>query len=281
MTILYAVLGAIFNTGNDLVYRRSAVAKPTGEIITFYFFASAASVPLAAIVAVAYTGTLTDGIGELFFGVALGGLSFGAYLALLLSLAHGSASVAVTIFRLNIIPAIILANALQMETINLKRSIAVALCVTSIILLVGGGSQKERRETLRRQLISVCACLLGGAATFCNKIAMTEGYAPSRLLFWRFLTVAVITGMYLSIGKSWHLSRDHAKYAPLSGFFMCAALYIILEALRLGDLSVVMPITQLSFVFLTLISWILLRERVTLRKGIGSALAIAVVILIA
>ena len=280
MTILYAIFGAVLNTGNDLVYRQSAAAKPTGEIITFYFYASAACGLMGGFAALIATGMLAGSIDELLFGVALGGLSFVAYLLFLLSLTGGSASAGVTIFRLNMIPAILFANMLLMEKIGVRRGIGIALCVVSIVLLAGSGGSSKSRVSLRRSFISVGACLLGGAATFFNKVAMTEGYQPFRLLFWRFVTVTAICGIYLSVGSMWRPSKEHLKYAPLSGFFMCASLYFILEALQGGDLSVVMPITHLSFVFVALFSWIFLHEPVTPRKTVGSVLAVAVVILI-
>ena len=279
MTILFAFIGAVLNTGNDLVYRKSAIGKPAAAIVTFYFFASVVSAVIGGGGSLIVSGVLAHGWEELLFGLVLGLVSFGAYLFYLLSFGGGSASVTVTIFRLNMIPAIVLAYFILDEAISVQRGLAILLFVVGIILLAGG---KDRVGTPTRSQVffSITGCLLGGTATFLNKVAVTVGHSPIHLLFWRFTTVAALCAAYLWVRRSWQVRREHAGYAPLSGLFMCSSIFFIMEALRGGDVSLVMPITQLSFVIVTVLSWLFFGEKVTIRKTVGSIIAIAVVILI-
>ena len=279
MAVLFAIFGAALNTGNDLVYRRSALGYNTGSVITFYFFAALACVVIGGPAALIRSGALASGAAEILFGAALGIVSFGAYLFFLLSLSGGSASIGVTIFRLNMIPAILLARIVLNERIDPARGIGIVFCVISIYLLAGSG-KKESKLAAKYIMLSVGACLLGGATTFMNKLAVQAGHESLHLLFWRFIAVALIGAGLLTGMRKWQPRREHAKYAPLSGFFMYSSIFFILEALARGDLSLVMPITQLSFVFVTVISWIFFGELITVRKAAGSLLAVLAVILI-
>jgi drug/metabolite transporter (DMT)-like permease len=279
VALLFAIFGAALNTSNDLVYRRSAFGLDFSAILTFYFFAAISSLFFAAIGAMFNTGSLVGGANEILFGAGLGAISFCGYLLFLMSLAGGSTSVGVTIFRLNMVPAIVLAAFVLDERIGLERGTGILLCVVSIFLLAGSDKTSEG-ASVKQILLSIGACVFGGAATFLNKVAMNEGYSPFHLLFWRYVVVLLLSAVCLSVLRIWSPRRDHAKYATLSGFFMSASVFFILKALSSGDLSMVMPITQLSFVFVTIISWVFYRERISIRKVVGSCLAIVAVILI-
>ena len=252
MAILFAIFGAVLNTGNDLVYRRSAFGLGMPTILTFYFFAAVASLAFGGVGALISSGFASDP-REMMFGAGIGMISFCGYLFFLMSLSGGSASVSVTIFRLNMIPAIVLAALILGERIGLERGAGIILCVVSIYLLAG--SDKTSDGVSRMQiLLSIGALLFGGTATFLNKVATNHDYDSFHLLFWRYVVVAIVSGIALSIMRAWAPRRDHATFAPLSGLFMSASVFFILEALSNGDLSMVMPITQLSFVFVTFVS---------------------------
>ncbi len=115
---------------------------------------------------------------------------------------------------------------------------------------------------------------------FLNKVAVNEGCLPFRLLFWRFSTVLLICGIYVFAKRQWQFSNKSTKYAFASGFLLILAVFFILEALKTADVSLVIPVTQMAFAFIALISWIFLGEKMSSRKLSGLGMAVAAIILI-
>jgi uncharacterized membrane protein len=67
----------------------------------------------------------------------------------------------------------------------------------------------------------------------------------------------------------------------LLGLGLCAlGGYFIIQAYRLGDLSVIQPMNSISYIFSTIISVVLLGEVITVQKVIGILLIILGVIFI-
>jgi drug/metabolite transporter (DMT)-like permease len=57
------------------------------------------------------------------------------------------------------------------------------------------------------------------------------------------------------------------RFAALSGTLVCGIVYCMLLATRLADVSVAIPITQLSFIVTTVLGVSFHRERISIRKG--------------
>jgi uncharacterized membrane protein len=66
----------------------------------------------------------------------------------------------------------------------------------------------------------------------------------------------------------------------LSGFFLLLAIVLLMEAYKTGDLSVVMPVTNMSFIYVAVICRVFFKEKISLRKWIGIAVAVLAIILI-
>jgi uncharacterized membrane protein len=56
---------------------------------------------------------------------------------------------------------------------------------------------------------------------------------------------------------------------------------MLLAGLARGEASVLVPVAQLSFVVTAALGFVLLREELTLRKGLGLACAVAALVLLA
>ena len=57
------------------------------------------------------------------------------------------------------------------------------------------------------------------------------------------------------------------------------SVFLILEALKVGDVALVLPITQLSFTLIIVVSWLFFKEKMSIKKIIGILLAIGSVFL--
>ena len=67
----------------------------------------------------------------------------------------------------------------------------------------------------------------------------------------------------------------------MSGLTAGIAIISTISVFRLGgEASVVSPITSLGFVIVVLLAYILLKEPITLSKGLGSILAVVAIVLL-
>lgn len=276
--VLFALLGACLNSANDLVYWKSAIGRSAREVYLFYFLSSLFSAVFAMLSTLMIKGTFTVAAVDVLYGILLGVLSFCAYILFLFSFSGSNTSVSVTIYRLNLIPGIILAVIFLGETISWRRGLGVMLCIASMLLFAGklryGLAQKKPL------LLSLGACLLGGVLNLMNKVALLHGADSARLLFWRFLSVGLISGVIMWAKKPVRPAAKDVKYAMVSGLLLMSAVFSILTALKTGDVSVIIPITQMAFIIVALISWAFLGEKMNVTKLAGIFCAVCAVILI-
>ena len=66
----------------------------------------------------------------------------------------------------------------------------------------------------------------------------------------------------------------------LSGLVLLLSVLFTLRAFKTGDVSVVIPIASLSFVFVAVISWTVLKEKINMARVIGVFCAVLAIILI-
>lgn len=279
ISLIFAFIGTGLNTINDLIYRKVAVHSKINNYF-FYIIASISSAITAFIINFAVYGHLGIKSVDIGYGILLGFISFVVYLLFLLSFSGGSTAMSVTIYRLNMVTSTILAILLLNEHISGRRAAGILLCILTIIMFAAG-EKNEKRQNKKPVYFSIGACLLGGILNYANKVAVINGAIPLNLLFWRFLTVSILSCVLISRCKGNEFSIKDITYPLFSGITLLMAIYFILIALKGGDLSLILPITQLSFVITSLISVIVFKEKMDGFKilGIGIA-AVAIFLLI-
>lgn len=275
--VLFALAGSGLNTINDLIYRKT-MYESSKNTLTFYAYATFSSALVALIINFLVYGQIGFSIIEIGYGILLGILSFGVYILFLLSFSGGSTVVCVTVYRLNMIPGTFLAIVFLDEYISPKRAIGIILCTFTIILFAIGEKFDSKRGK-RAIYLSIGACLLGGILNYLNKLAVSIGGAPLVLIFWRFFTASILATIILIRGKSNNIEVRSIIYSFVSGSALLMAIFFILIALKEGDLSFVIPITQLSFVITSMISSFILKEKTDKFKKLGVVSAVAAVLL--
>lgn len=278
LSVVLALSAALLNTMNDLVYRASSMFAVKKKVYSFYFFSSLFAAIFSLIIIFTKERVIRFSSIDFQYGVILGVLSFITYFLFLMSFSSSNTSISATIYRLNMIPGIILAVIFLGEDISLRRGIAIVVCLISIILFVGHNDAGTNYN--KYFLFSLGACAVGGILNFMNKVAVQHGGSPLSLLFWRFSTVAILAVILLIIEKGVCFDKDIIKYSSISGFLLLMAIFFVLEALKKGDLSLVLPITQLSFALIAIISWVVLKEKTSLKKIFGVILAVSTILLI-
>lgn len=276
--MILALTGAMINTSNDFIYRKSGMGKEADSVYGFYFLSAVSSAAFALILGFIKSGYFLFNTSEMIYGFILGILSFFAYILFLFSFNGTNTSISVTIYRLNLIPGIVLAVIFLDEAISFKRGFGIILCLASMLLFVRRTSKDNK---LKKYLVcSIAACLSGGILNMMNKVAVMHGTDSFRLLFWRFATVALISGILFKFKKSKAIIVKDLAYPIISGLLLMLAVFCIIEALKTGDVSLVIPITQLSFAVVAIISWLVLKEKFHTIKLLGVLCAILAVIFI-
>jgi len=156
-------------------------------------------------------------------------------------------------------------------------------CAVVVILTREARSSSCTEPNLRTGLFFVAVCVFCGAiATISSKLAAEMVNKAG------FMALSYLFGIFFSLGieKRWGDSRhkDRVKSAIVIGVVMGLlnffGFYAFLVALSSGPLSAIALMTGMHFVIAILLSVLIYREAMTLRRGLGLGLAILAVILL-
>jgi len=79
--------------------------------------------------------------------------------------------------------------------------------------------------------------------------------------------------------EKWRIPLSVLTYGGLSGTLVCGIALFMVLALKHGDASLVLPITQMSFALTALAGIVLMKEPLTARKFMGVSLGIFCILL--
>lgn len=216
----------------------------------------------------------------LWLGFLNGLLAFGAFLFILIAMRRGEAVSLIPIVRLNFAITAILTITIIGEEITLIKGAALALAAFAVIaggsgILSGGGDR-------RALTLAVSAMCMFGVIGLFYKIGLRMGAAPAAM------TAAQSVGVFFSAFPFSFISGDPlprrggALGIPLVCGVLTSSSYVSLAVgFTYGDAVVVAPIAQLSFVLTGVLAVLFLKERLSLRKGMGVGFAILSVLLFA
>jgi transporter family protein len=281
MDKMYALLGMMGNTANDLLYKGSAKHRGGRGITLFYLFQALFLIVFSlAAVLLFPLGPLIHRCSMLF-ALPVGACTFVIYMLVLKSLVDGDVSTNITIFRLNFVVSGVLAVFLLGEILTVRKIIGLLLCSAAIVTLFLSVPRRKRR-THTGLRFSIPACLLAGGLNILVKTAFNNGALIVQLILYRYVVVAVISGLFLLLnhGQKFRGDRRIYLFSFLSGAAMMFALSFTFAALQIGDVALVIPIIQLAFVFSAAGAVLLFKERLSRPKILAIILAVASIIII-
>jgi len=130
--------------------------------------------------------------------------------------------------------------------------------------------------------LALVAFLCLGLTDFIRKKGSVAGASPVGYLLVEtvvLLAILPIASYILENGLP-KLDTGSLTYAPLSGVTIAIALLALLNALKIGEASQVVPISRLGLALATVLSLLLLGESITWTKIAGIALAVAAVFML-
>ncbi len=279
--VFLAMGAAICGTFNDLIYRKNKVGSEKQKVWLFYFLSAISSAVYCLLYILIGKGGFHFDLMTAIYGIAIGFVSFAAYILFLFSFDGINTSVTITIFRMNLIPGIILAIFFLNEAVTWKRIGGIVLCIVGMLVFAYQKSDGGGRIKTKYLLLSISACLCCGVLDFANKVAAKDGMDSFYIMFWRFGVVALISFIPLLRSKPGKIRLSDVRYPMLSGFLLMGSVFCTLAALKTGDVSLVIPITQLSFIATAIVSRFAYKEKMTPNKIVGILCGVLSVILIA
>jgi len=215
-----------------------------------------------------------------FLGSIAGLLIFFGTYAFMKSVHLGEASVSTPIYRISFVITAIVAICFLNEPMTYRKGLGFLFAAASILFLSEfplsiKAIPKDRAASI---LWAIAAMISLGILNVVYKIGVSHGVAPSMLLHSQaifFNIVVYIYAFYTQGGP--RFSRTGWAHASITATTLSTGLIALLAAFREGEISVVTPIAQLSFVVSALMATFWLREKFTIRKTAGIFLAIATI----
>lgn len=279
----FALLSLLFAGGIDVLFKRYASEARSRGV---FLLGSGLVWFLLQLAYLSYGGKDLSLDGDtLSYGLAAGIVVSLANLLLLESLTHLEVSQGSTIYRLNTIGVVLLSTILLGEGLGLSKILGVLLGIASVLLLyrvapLSTGEKTDGHLTLFLWVaIAASACrALYGVIT---KAGLIQGGDATTMIL-----IAAVCWMVSGLGYA-TLREGRVRLTwPKLGYGACAGILVFLvvntliEAIGHGEVSIVVPIANLSFVVALIISTALGMEAVTRRKlGAISLAGLAIVCL--
>ena len=232
--------------------------------------------------------TITDTQIRLDEVTILYGLLSGAFLVLanillIESLTGLDVSLGSMIYRLNTIGVVAISFILLAEDVGVFKLLGIGIGVAAVLILY---RRSDGGDTVPIPVLffvmAVAASAFRAIYGVVSKIALEQGAAAEGLLVIAAISWIVGGFAYAALReKRVRITGKKAAYAVVSGTLAFAVVNALIEALKSGEASVVVPIANLSFAIAMLLSVFLGMEQLSSRKYIAIGCAALSVFLMA
>jgi drug/metabolite transporter (DMT)-like permease len=256
----------------DLIYKRAAANGV--EAKHFAMLQGWVFCPAVTLFALA-TGTLHPHVSALWGSLA-GLFLLIAVRNFLASLKTGAVSTNATIFRLNFTITAALAIMVLGETVTGLKLTALCCALLAVWLLLSEPSAHGKSQTLRSLAQVLIATLAMALTSFFHKVGLQHAALPETLVSaqaWTFTSLATVIA--LGGDRGYKVPPLAWRYAPFAAIALVIAFVLLLYGLARGPASVLVPVTQMSFVFTAIAGAVMFNERLDTRKRIGLAVSVA------
>lgn len=279
----YAAASLLFAGVNDFIFKKqSGEGSGRGAYMAVVGAVWFAVFALAALAAGAPASGLPAPPGAtLAWGLAAGLLSASANYLLIGSLRTIGAAVGATIYRMNMVVAAAVGVLFLGEPLGAAKLGGFALAAAALLLFASGPGPSGGRAAGGGLFLAFAASLLRAAMGISYKLAAEAGVHGAWFLAAQGLVWFVVgaAGALLRTGGA-GLSAALIRRGAVSGLLVCGIVYFFRRALELGEASVVIPISQMSFVITALIARFALGERLDGRKAAALCLSAAAFVLL-
>ena len=216
------------------------------------------------------------------FGLLAGTFSVTANIALVRALARLDAAVGATIYRLNFAAVMALAVPILGETLNVPKVLGMVAALLAVLLFARNGPKAARPAPAGARALAGAASLTRACMGITYKLAFqhhvqNDGFLFANALCW--IAGGLLWGALAE--RRLRCDRRTALFAVASGLLIVEIVITLAHGLQVGDASVVVPVTQLSFLATAILAALFLRERFTATRLAALACGIAAVVALA
>jgi len=285
-SIIFALISLAFGGINDFVFKMQA--NGNGRCGQYLAVVGAVWMVVFSIPGLIH-GNPHISMIALKWGLIVGFIAVIANYLLIRSLRSLDASVGVTIYRLNLLAATIIAILFLGESLTLTKTLGVI--AASIAVLLFSYNKTEHRSSGLQWAMGLVflasllrACVGIGyklntreltALPHTQSAGQSEWFLAIQGLVW--LVVGLIV---MRLEGETGLERNSLNYGVISGLLICGLVWFFNKAMALGDASVVIPISQMSFLVTALLSWGFIKEKFTGMKPIALAASVVAIVLL-
>lgn len=276
--IFFALLSMVCAAANDLIFK--LYARRSGSIGAYLAV-------IGIVWAVVFLSCrpsfacLLDG-PTMLWGIISGVFSIAANILFVKALAKEDMGICATIYRLNLVPAALLAFLLFKEPVTAPRLSAIAAGVAAVLLFSWPSRKAISKPLLSATiLLIVLASFLRAGMGLSYKAGLLNGVNEYGLLAINGL-VWIIGGLichFLVDREMGRIPPSTMAYGGFSGILVCGIVLFMMLALKHGDASLILPVTQMSFVLTALAGIVLMKEPLTARKFAGVSLGVCCILL--
>lgn len=271
--LILALLSMVCAAVNDFVFK--LYARRAGSVGAYLAVIGLVWALVFTIMAV-FAGR-RFGAPTLGWGLLSGVFSVLSNILFVQALTKQDVGVCATVFRLNLVPAALLAFVLFGEPVTCWRLLAIAVGAIAVVVFSEPFGRKASVGAIAPRIrMVVLAALLRAGMGLAYKAGLLNGAEESGMLALNgYVWVAGGIVFYVA-GRRRKVSwRAVWGYGGFSGVLVSGIVFFMLLALRYGDASFVLPITQMSFVLTALLGVIWMKESLTWSKLAGILLGIS------
>lgn len=275
----YAVVSLGFAGVNDVLFRRyGAKTRPVGILLALI-----GTVWTLLFLALGFhRNTIQMDLATILIGTISGIVSALANILLIEGMKRTGASIAATIYRLNLVFVVVLAFVFLNESMGMFKIAGIMLAVfaVSLFLLPERNIGITANIALKFILLLVLASFLRACMGISYKFASSMGIHDEIFLavngFWWMVAGLSYTFLF---ERKMDFCRSSVKYGLISGVLVCGIVLFLKLSVNYMDASVAVSVSQFSFLVTAPLAACFMKERITFKMGLGMASAALCIIL--
>ena len=278
MPIVYAISCLMFAAVNDLIFKFYARKNRS---IGWYVMIIGIVWTILFILTLKFD--FNNWQETLFWGLFSGFFSVGANILLIEAMSYQDAGVCSMIYRFNLVAAALGGILLLNESFTIWKLIGLVFAIVAIALFYKSPAKTLAHDAKHNRngiILVIIAALFRAGMGVSYKYAFMQGANDSGIITLNGITW-ILGGFFYALIKEPIFSITDKKswaYGTVSGFLISGIVLFMALALKNGEASIIIPITQMSFLITFILSIIILKESFSFRKAMGMLAGILCII---
>lgn len=281
-----AVLSAFF-AGLTAILAKCGIKKTDSDVATAVRTVVVLVFSWLMVLIIGSAGSISDISGKSLLFLVLSGIATGAsWICYFKALSVGNVNKVVPVDKSSTVLSVILAIILFGETNHLAvKLVGTALLAVGIFLMIEKKESKRTEDvpeerTLERRIwlpYAVGSAVFAALTTILAKVGISDVESNLGTAI-RTCVVLVMAWLIVFLkgkqGQVKSIDKKELRFILLSGIATGASWLCYYYAVQKGSVSVVVPIDKLSILVAIAFSWIVFKEKLTRKAGIGLALMV-------